>query len=420
MKRAQAIGAAALRRLWLRRSRRAFRAPGSAGKRRLAVDVSVICRHDAGTGIQRAVRAIWAHLSALDDAAFEVVPVYADNTRGYCYAPKDFVSRKTKLDSVPVALGDGDAFLGLDLAAHHLPHYTEQILAWRENGASVHVVIYDLLPLSRPDWFEPSTVRHFARWLDAVVKIADNALCISDSVMQELRRRIAGTAAHDSLSVSRLYLSGDIAGSLPSSGMSPEVLRILERARSRRTALMIGTVEPRKGYGTVLDAFDKLWGSASMAAPELVIIGKPGWKTADLQQRIRTHPEYGRCLQWLEDISDEALTHFYGACSAVISASHDEGLGLPLLEAAMHRRWLLARDVPVFREQNLPNVRFFSDDRAAPLARDIESIIARAAAGPPPAAELPGWGECVERLIDVIGLSSSRNFSDRAFLRIVS
>lgn len=420
MKRAREAGAAALRRLWLARNGSAFNATGPARKRRLVVDVSVICRHDAGTGIQRVVRAIWSHLNELASEDFEVLPVYADRTHGYCYAPPDFVSRTSRLDSVPVALRNGDAFLGLDLAAHHLPYYTEQLSAWRANGASVHIVVYDLLPLTRPDWFEPATARHFARWFEAILKVADQALCISDSVAQELRRRIAGTAAHDRVAVRRLYLSGDISGSLPSTGISTEVQAVLEQARSHNTILMIGTVEPRKGYDSVLGGFERLWEADREASTSLVIIGKRGWMTSELQQRIRTHPEHGRRLHWLEGVSDEALTQFYLACSAVLAASHDEGLGLPLLEAATHRRWLLARDVPVFREQGLPNVRYFADDRTAPLARDIVSIVDRASAGPPPAARLPTWAECVERLVEDIGLPISRSSSNRPLLRIVS
>jgi len=44
-------------------------------------------------------------------------------------------------------------------------------------------------------------------------------------------------------------------------------------------------------------------------------------------------------------------------------ASHWEGFGLPLAEAMMQRRHVLARDLPVFREQNRPNVLFFEADR---------------------------------------------------------
>ena len=412
------LGASALRRLWLSRNRHAFADRGAVRKPRLAVDVSVICRHDAATGIQRVVRSVWSHLSALDDAPFEVVPVYADKAHGYCFAPGDFLSPGgRKLERVPVGLRTGDRFLGLDLAAHHLPNFREQLAAWRSAGASVHIVVYDLLPLTRPDWFHPRTSLNFSRWLDVLRSEADRALCISDYVAQELRRRTANS--HSQLAIGRLHLSGDIAGSMPTAGRSPQVSALLEHAGGRPAILMVGTIEPRKGYDRALDAFEQLWAS-DPAAPDLIIVGKPGWKTAALQQRIRSHPEHGHRLHWLDKVSDEALTGFYHACLGMLAASHDEGLGLPLLEAATHRRWILARDIPVFREQALANVRYFADDSADALAGELASLVQTALAGPAPIAKLSTWSSCVDRLIREIGFEMPAAARGGPQLRIAS
>jgi glycosyltransferase involved in cell wall biosynthesis len=420
MKTATDLASAAARRLWLTLNRGAFIDRGPARLPRLLVDVSVIMRHDAATGIQRVVRSVWSQLAAVAPAGFDLVPVYSSRTRGYCYAPGDFLARRRKPDRVPVGVRPGDTFLGLDLAAHFLPAYADQLTAWRAAGASLHVVVYDLLPLARPDWFEQSTIRHFARWFDAVSSLADQALCISDTVAQDLRRRTIATAAHRRLKVGRIQLSGDIAGSLPSDGVSAQVRATLERARARPAVLMIGTIEPRKGYERAIGAFEHLWATAGESAPDLIIIGKRGWKTADLQQRIRTHPEHDRRLHWMECVSDEALTQFYEAAAAIFIASYDEGFGLPLVEAATHRRWALARDLPVFREQRLPNVLFFEDDSPQSLSRDLIALVGTAAAGPPPPANLPDWSWCVRQLIGDIGLSSAGANEPIPLLRAVS
>jgi len=353
------LGTAALRKLWLLRNRKSFRDPDRSRRPRLLVDVSVIMRHDAATGIQRVVRAVWSQLAKLSMEDFEVVPVHASATHGYCFAPRDFLSRGAAGKPVPVGAAPGDKFLGLDLAAHYLPAYANQLAAWRRNGATLHVVVYDLLPLERPDWFEQSTSHHFRRWFAVVMNQADQALCISDSVAQEFRRRTIGTTAHDRIRVGRLRLSGDISGSVPSTGISESALRVIEHVRKRPCVLMIGTVEPRKNYDHALDAFARLWADEQNGAPDLVIVGKPGWKTSALQERLRNHREHGRRLHWIADVSDEALTMLYQSAEAVFLAAFDEGFGLPLVEAATHGRWILVRDLPVFREQQLPNVRYF-------------------------------------------------------------
>lgn len=410
----------ATRRMWLARNSGIFRDTDQSRRSRLLVDVSVIMRHDAATGIQRVVRSIWSHLKLLEGRDFDVIPVHAGRSRGYCFAPANFLVPGAKPGHVPVSVRPGDKFLGLDLSAHYLPNYVDQLAAWKSNGASLHFVIYDLLPLTRPDWFMPSTSRHFECWLDSVMAMGDQALCISDTVAQELRRRTIGTPAHDKLKVGRLHLSGDIAGSLPSAGLCLKVRSVLERVRSRPTILMIGTVEPRKGYDRALDAFSRLWEADGDAAPDLVIIGKRGWKTTALQDRIRNHAEHGRRLHWLENVSDEALTKFYDGALGVFIASFDEGFGLPLVEAARHRRWVLARELPVFVGQRLMNVIYFSDDSPDALADDLRDLMKIAKAGQAPPTNSANWAWCVERLIEEIGLAPEQRVGQVPALRLVS
>lgn len=404
MKAIQESGEGLARRLWLLRNRRAFVDTGSPRAPRLLVDVSMIVRNDAGTGIQRVVRSVWSHLSALSGHEFEVVPVYAARGRGYCFAPVNFLGNHERFERIPVAAKEGDCFLGLDLAAHHLPKCTEQVNAWRANGAKVHVVVYDLLPLSRPDWFPPATSAHFVAWLNTLINHADQLLCISEEVAGQVRRLMTGMGAEGRPHIGRLYLSGDMAGSVPSCGLSPAVVQALELAWNEPTVVMVGTVEPRKAYDRAISAFELLWAS-STSAPSLVIIGKPGWKTAALQARIRQHPEIGRRLHWLQEASDEALSRFYAVARAVFIASYAEGFGLPLAEAAMHQRWALVRDLPVFREQRLPNALYFDNDSASALAMQIEDILKLAEQRQPPRATLPSWSWCVRRLIEEIGFA---------------
>lgn len=394
---------AKVRWLWLCRNKAAFTDRSPRRRPRLLVDVSVIVRNDARTGIQRVVRSVWSQLSSLSNDEFDVVPVYAARSHGYCFAPADFLTKRRKLGIVPVGVKETDCFLGLDLAAHYFPKWAEQVEAWQAIGAKVHVVVYDLLPWSRPDWFPAATSQRFTTWLDSLIKRADRLLCISEVVAGELRGLLSRVPADRRPQIGRLYLSGDLAGSVPSFGLSPDVERTLELAQETPTLLMVGTVEPRKAYDRAISAFDLLWGSSSNA-PSLLIVGRPGWKTTALQDRIRHHPEFGQRLHWLQEASDEALNRAYAAARAVLVASHAEGFGLPLAESAMHGRWALVRDLPVFREQLLPNVHYFGDDSADALAKSIETIISLAAQRDPPQAHIPSWSWCAEQLIGEIGL----------------
>lgn len=59
----------------------------------LYVDVSIIRRENAGTGIQRVVRAIWNVLLQNKDAEFELVPVAGSPTKGYRRIRDNFLER---------------------------------------------------------------------------------------------------------------------------------------------------------------------------------------------------------------------------------------------------------------------------------------------------------------------------------------
>src|SRR6476659_9556333 len=121
MARAADIGA---RRAWLWRNRSIFRRQASSEPPRLFVDVSAIIRHDAQTGIQRVVRAVWSELAKRSGEGFIALPIYATNRQGYCLAPVDFLDNRPRhLAGEPVSMGPHDKFLGLDLSAHLLPKY---------------------------------------------------------------------------------------------------------------------------------------------------------------------------------------------------------------------------------------------------------------------------------------------------------
>ena len=136
-----------------------------------------------------------------------------------------------------------------------------------------------------------------------------------------------------------------------------------------------------------------------------MIVGKAGWKTDVLQRSLRLHPENGKRLHWLEDVSDEGLSHLYHACRGLLVASFAEGFGLTLAEAVMHGRPVLARDLPVFREQALPNVDFFDDDRPHQLGEALMKLTRSSATPISAHSELPTWGECVQGLLVAVGVT---------------
>ena len=102
-------------------------------------------------------------------------------------------------------------------------------------------------------------------------------------------------------------------------------------------------------------------------------------------------------------MSDEGLCLLYEACRGVLVASRGEGWGLPLVEAAMHRRYVLARNLDVFREHGLPNILYFNDNSPEALSERLSELVV-IGQNPAPSADLPSWSDCVEALLNKLGL----------------
>jgi len=325
--------------------------------RQLLVDVSVVHWHDAGTGIQRVVRSVLAHLEKNPPPGFRVCCVVAQRKQPYLYAHSLGQPRAKKVD-----VGPGDIFLGLDLAAHLLPSHLNQLLNWKLAGVALHFVVYDMLPLTHPAHFTRPRVRHFERWARLLAIMADGLLCISHSVRIDAQtwfQENTGLSASQ-LRTTVVPLGGDLPPEsltdLPSEG----VIETIAMLKSRPWALMVGTLEPRKCHTQVLDAFEQLWQQGDESA--LVLVGQRGWQTDALQLRITQHAQLNRNLFWFQAATDADLERFYQAATGVLAASVAEGYGLPLSEALNHLKPLLVRDIPVFREVAGTNAIYFTDD----------------------------------------------------------
>ncbi len=187
----------------------------------------------------------------------------------------------------------GDKFLGLDLSAHLLPKYRRQLQSLARHGATIHLVVYDLLPLLRPEWFTPAAVANFREVARMLRTKRIRPFAFPNMSPASLGKPFTRLDAGAYLKLGRLKMGADIAASVPSSGVCDNLKRQLENLRFRPAILMVGTVEPRKGYEAALAAFEHLWRARPTELPDLIVVGKPGWKTSELQERIRSHPQFG-------------------------------------------------------------------------------------------------------------------------------
>lgn len=352
------------------------------GIRQLLMDISVIRKHDAGTGIQRVTRAIGRQLSNNHPAGWEVKTVCANRESPYRETINKWTTDLCQVDSTsPIKVRPGDVFLGLDYSLDAVYRYRRQLAQFKRNGARLWFFVHDLLPIQRPEWFSDKTIVRYRKWLRVIASLADGFFCNSSSTESELRTMLLkkyGIA--DGYQTQIVPMGWELNISRHNMGISEEFETLAQIIFQCPTVLVVGTLEPRKGHRDVLAAFDLLWNQGVRL--NLVIVGRPGWKTDDMQAALRSHSQNGRHLFWLDNASDEELERLYVLCDGVIVASMAEGYGLPLVEALGYRKPVLARDIPVFRQHQNYNVSYFPAD-VAPLmlSRTINQWIESIRAG---------------------------------------
>lgn len=347
-----------LRARWQRSNLVALPIKPLARRRRLYVDLAVISRHDAGTGIQRVVRALALALTDEGSADWDVRFVAADRRRAYHVVTWPNAGKLVLTEKMVAQ--PGDVFLGLDFSLDTVRRYRRQLTKFQRAGGRLWFLVCDLLPVERPTWFSPNNVLRYKTWLDTIVGISEGFLCISQQTDQDLRHVLAERYGIVSGYRTAIVPMGhDIRESL----LDPLVKRPNGSARFDLTSpfsLMVGTLEPRKGHADILAAFSELWRQG--ADDRLVLVGRLGWAVEELRDAIRAHPEHGRKLLWFDDVDDLELERIYQACQGVIIASHAEGFGLPLIEALGHGKPVLARDLPIFRVHQGLGVQYFPAD----------------------------------------------------------
>jgi glycosyltransferase involved in cell wall biosynthesis len=378
--------------------------------RQLFVDISALVQSDLKTGIQRVVRSVLLAMIAAPPAGFRIEPVYSHGgNRGYLYARRfamEMVGAPAlALEDAPLELRRGDLFLGLDLFTNGTTQNHGCLQAMRELGVEIHFVMYDLLPVLRPEVFPFGTERYFKEYIGTVAAVADGVVCISRAVADELADwlRENGPRRLTPLQIGYFHLGADIDASAPSTGLPPNAAEVFEAVSARPSFLMVGTLEPRKGQRQALAALDLLWQRGVDA--NLVVVGKQGWMVDELAERMHAHPEKGQRLFWLPGVSDEMLLELYRRSAALLAASEGEGFGLPLIEAAQHGIPIIARELPVFREVAGEHARYFSGLEADDLARALESWLALHRDGAAPVSTgMPWltWSESAAQLLRAV------------------
>lgn len=136
--------------------------------------------------------------------------------------------------------------------------------------------------------------------------------------------------------------------------------------------LSVCRIEPRKDLGCVLDAWDMLRHRPGFEGVRLVLAGRPAWKVGTLVERAGATPSVV-LTGWVDEAD---LPGLYAHAMAFVTASREEGFGLPVLEAMTFGTPVVASAIPPHEEVAAGAGVHFPVGDARTLATAIGDLLA--------------------------------------------
>jgi glycosyltransferase involved in cell wall biosynthesis len=201
-------------------------------------------------------------------------------------------------------------------------HAAHPLLIPSRRAAQV-VTVHDLYFLSHPERTGAEIRRDYPALAASHARRADAVVTPSDYARQQVIETLGADAA-------RVYVCAPGVPRWTSLGGRPNV-------PADGYVLFIGTLEPRKNLGVLLDAYEQLVARRATdghmdGVPALVIAGHERPGAGAWLERIGRAPLSG-IVRHVGYVADEAREALFAGARTLVLPSLDEGFGLPALEA---------------------------------------------------------------------------------------
>ena len=260
--------------------------------------------------------------------------------------------------------------------------------------------VHDLSHEVHPEFHPAARVQLMSKALPRSLAITDHVITVSETVRQEVISRYALPADR----VTAIHLAADPI-------YRPHSLQALEPAmqalglRAKGYCLFVGTVEPRKNVGRLVQSYRLLPAALRKDFP-LVIAGGAGWNSADIHAAIAQGVGEG-WLHYLSYVDQRWLPALYAGARLMAYPSLYEGFGLPIVEAMASGTPVLTSNISCMPEVAGGAAALVDptsvDGLVAALERSLTSDEWRSEAmqlGLARAKKL-SWDLCAERTVDV-------------------
>ena len=344
---------------------------------KIYIDVSVLTLATFVTGIQRVTREITIRLIEKEQENVVLLHYNArDNVyhridnAAFCQYYRHGTGVKNKMITRERRelsdMTEGDVFFDLDAAWMCRVKRSWLLPLLKKQGVRIVAHIYDIISITHPQYCLERGVYNFMDFIGAHLQYADDIIVNAQATVDELQKLTQRLGI--SLPPCHVIpLGADFAKQeIITEDQVPK--NVVEAVQDRPYILMVGTIEPRKNHKLLLEAYDK--GLKEMGY-NIIMAGYMGWNMEEFEQKLESHPDYGKRIFHFTGLDDKAIAFLYQHAKFLAFCSYTEGFGLPIIEAIQRGTPVLAADVPVLREVGGDYCVWFEQDDAGELCEAV-------------------------------------------------
>ena len=342
------------------------------------IDLSRLCLTPFTTGIQRVAKEIVLRMLRNDAVKVTLLAELPSHTAWRVLPHDAFTAFYTEKKGSPYGDGrpqilsphdlpSGAVFFDIDSAWNMPMHRSWLFPILKAHGVTIVTQLYDLIPVTEPQFFHEQTLRQFLSWTAAVIQFADHIICNADATVAALHT-LCEQLHTDAPACTVVPLGADFAKKAANTDDIDE--KLLEKLPQYGYILMVGTIEPRKNHRLLLDAVPAL----SERGIKVVFAGRIGWNMAEFAKEMEKHPKNGTDFFFAQGPSDATIQALYKNALAVAFPTKNEGFGLPIVEAYMNGTPVLASDIPVLREVGGTLADYFDNTSVDSLVAAVDAL----------------------------------------------
>ncbi len=232
------------------------------------------------------------------------------------------------------------------------------------------VTIHDLVPLILPEIIPKYMVKRWQKWIHKFRNTKfDWIIADSESTRKDLIE-IGEISPLDRIRVIPLAISPEYGQSID----EKTAQATLERLKlSSPYLLSVGTIEPRKNYVRLIQAYNMLR-KENIFSGKLVIVGKRGWMSEPIF-RAYNNALFRSDILLLGYLSNDEIRCLYQKAKLVAFVSLYEGFGFPLLEAFASKVSVISSNKGSLPEVGGEAAVYVDPYDAASIAEGIKTVL---------------------------------------------